>query len=314
MKFWMGVTDNTWFDFLSQQNLNEINFWQPSALPLFKSADLTGMPFLFKLKRPHHHIAGGGFYVGYSTMPIDLAWDMFGVGNGAATYQDFLHLIDPKGKIRRNGGLIGCTVLSSPFFMPQDSWLNSPPNFSSNIVRGKHYDATEQDGAKIWRFVSQYLSVPKTSVLIDQSSATISEIRTSTQKYGGQTLIKPRLGQGSFRMMLTKAYQGRCAITGENTLEVLEAAHIVPYSQHGTHELNNGLLLRADFHKLFDKGLVSITPDYKIQVSPRIRETYFNGKSYYRLDGQQLRALPVQIEQQPDRDKLDFHFRNIYQK
>lgn len=313
MKFWVGVTDNTWFDFLSHQNLNEVNFWQPSAMPLFKSADLTGMPFLFKLKRPYHHIAGGGFYVGYSTMPIDIAWDTFGVANGAATYQDFLYIIDPKSQIRKNGGMIGCTILSSSFFMPQVNWINNPPNFSSNIVRGKHYETTSQDGADIWNLVSQYLANQNMAKPSSQSDSVVTEVRLSTQKYGAQILTTPRLGQGSFRMMLTKAYQGRCAITGENTLEVLEAAHIVPYSQHGTHELNNGLLLRADFHKLFDKGLVSVTPDYKIQVSPRIRETYFNGKAYYRLDGQKLSVLPIQIDHQPDRDKLEFHFKNIYQ-
>lgn len=67
-------------------------------------------------------------------------------------------------------------------------------------------------------------------------------------------------------------------------LEVLEAAHIIPYADERIHELNNGLLLRANFHKLFDKGLISVKPDYEIKVSPRIRETYFNGKAYYRRE------------------------------
>ena len=44
----------------------------------------------------------------------------------------------------------------------------------------------------------------------------------------------------------------------------------------------------ADFHRLFDAGLVSVTPDMTIRVSPRIREAWFNGKAYYRMDGQPL--------------------------
>jgi HNH endonuclease len=63
--------------------------------------------------------------------------------------------------------------------------------------------------------------------------------------------VKPRLGQSSFRVLVTDAYKRRCAITGENTLVALEAAHIVPYSKDGSHEIRNGLLLRADFHRLF---------------------------------------------------------------
>lgn len=81
MKFWVGVTDNTWFNYLAGKGLDEVNFWQPSATPPFKGA-LTGMPFLFKLKRPNNHIAGGGYFVTYSTLPVSLAWEIFGEKNG----------------------------------------------------------------------------------------------------------------------------------------------------------------------------------------------------------------------------------------
>jgi putative restriction endonuclease len=60
MKFWVGVTDNQWFKFLSELQPEEVNFWQPSATPPFSSAPI-GLPFLFKLKRPNNHIAGGGY-------------------------------------------------------------------------------------------------------------------------------------------------------------------------------------------------------------------------------------------------------------
>lgn len=71
-------------------------------------------------------------------------------------------------------------------------------------------------------------------------------------RYGKDQIIKPRIGQGAFKVLITDAYQRRCAITGEKTLPVLEAAHIKPYSLDGPHEINNGLLLRRDFHTLFD--------------------------------------------------------------
>ena len=59
-----------------------------------------------------------------------------------------------------------------------------------------------------------------------------------------------------------------------------------------THEISNGLLLRSDFHKLFDIGLVTVTPTYRIEVGSRIKEEWFNGKSYYRLHGKTLATLP----------------------
>lgn len=60
MKFWLGVTDNRWYEFVSTRGLDEVNFWQPSARPPFTTLP-AGTPFLFKLKRPYNHVVGGGF-------------------------------------------------------------------------------------------------------------------------------------------------------------------------------------------------------------------------------------------------------------
>jgi putative restriction endonuclease len=104
------------------------------------------------------------------------------------------------------------------------------------------------------------------------------------------------------------------SITGESTLVALEAAHIVPYSGDGDHDVSNGLLLRADFHRLFDVGLVGVTPDLKVKVSPRIRETWFNGKAYYNLDNQPLSVVPLHQSMRPDRDRLEWHLQNRFQR
>lgn len=93
----------------------------------------------------------------------------------------------------------------------------------------------------------------------------------------------------------------------------LEAAHIVPYSGEGGHEVRNGLLLRADFHRLFDAGLVSVTPDLRVKVSQRIREEWFNGKVYYQLDNSALSVVPTHPSMRPDPDRLDWHYRNRFQ-
>ena len=66
------------------------------------------------------------------------------------------------------------------------------------------------------------------------------------RKYGEPTLVLPRLGQGSFRLIVTDLYRRRCAFTRSPVLHVLEAAHIKPYAEGGTHDPQNGLLLRQD--------------------------------------------------------------------
>jgi putative restriction endonuclease len=310
MKYWVGVTDNKWFNFLAGAKPDEVNFWQPSASPPFKNA-LPGMPFLFKLKSPYRHIGGGGYFVTYSQLPISVAWDIFGPKNGCDTLENLRNLIQPLASKSRNPGLIGCTVLANPFFFERDEWIAQPVNWQNPTVVGKYYDTAEAVGQHIWN---------ETSLRLDAMNAGLTTARwpagkliETPEKYGKPTLVKPRLGQSSFRVMVTEAYDRRCAITGESTLVVLEAAHIVPYAGDGSHEVSNGLLLRADFHRLYDDGLVAVTPEMKIRVSPRIREAWFNGKVYYALDGRDLTVIPAQPALRPDPDKLDWHFKNRFQ-
>jgi len=73
------------------------------------------------------------------------------------------------------------------------------------------------------------------------------------------TLARP--SQSIFRQRLLIAYGGRCAITGNSVAETLEAAHVEPFSMGGGDTLQNGILLRADLHRLFDSGHMAINPD-----------------------------------------------------
>ena len=120
MKFWVGVTDNKWFQYLSEIHPDEVNFWQPNATPPFTAAPI-GMPFLFKLKRPNNHIAGGGYFVTYSKLPLSLAWEVFGQKNGCSSLDELRHLITPLVTGRFSDGEIGCTVLANPFFLQQQN-------------------------------------------------------------------------------------------------------------------------------------------------------------------------------------------------
>jgi putative restriction endonuclease len=131
-------------------------------------------------------------------------------------------------------------------------------------------------------------------------------------RYGAAQLVRPRLGQGGFRMLVMDAYQRRCAMTGERTLPALEAAHIQRYSESGPHRVDNGLLLRSDLHHLFDLGYLTVTNDYVIQVSGRIKKEYENGRDYYALDGHPLKALPTAAADHPSLHFLDWHRNTLF--
>jgi putative restriction endonuclease len=101
-------------------------------------------------------------------------------------------------------------------------------------------------------------------------------------------------------------------MTGEKTLPVLEAAHIRPFSEQGPHLPSNGLLLRADLHTLFDRGLMTVTADNRIEVSGHIKETYGNGRHYYKLHGQELQVLPENVSDRPSREFVEWHNSNVF--
>jgi putative restriction endonuclease len=305
MRLWLGVTDNGWFEFLSRADVDEVNFWQPSDRAPFVELE-SGAPFLFKLKRPHNHIAGGGTFVKFSTLPLSLAWEVFEEKNGAESREAFEAMIRP---LIRNPTArdpeIGCTVLAAPFFWPTESWIANPVGWSGNIVRGRYYDTEKTEGANLWASVQERFNAPLVG-------AVPNHVQETKARYGKPTLITPRLGQGAFRVVVTDVYKRRCAITGESTLPVLEAAHIRPFAKSGVNEVSNGMLLRSDFHRLFDAGLVTVTPELHIEVSAQIKEQWFNGKPYSRLHGKTLRNLPEDPANRPSETFLIWHNDNCY--
>ena len=78
--------------------------------------------------------------------------------------------------------------------------------------------------------------------------------------------------------------------------------------------VTNGVLLRADVHILYDQGLVGIDQDYRLRVSPAIREQYLNGVNYYAHDGQAVRKLPEIPSHRPNREHLAWHMENVFVK
>jgi putative restriction endonuclease len=136
-------------------------------------------------------------------------------------------------------------------------------------------------------------------------------IHEEEARYGSPVITLPRLGQGSFRVIVTDAYDRRCALTNERTLPALDAAHIKPYSAEGAHRVDNGLLMRRDLHALFDRGYVTVTPNMQIEVSRRIREEFENGRDYYRLHGLPVRP-PSKIVHNPSVEHLKWHNENVY--
>ena len=293
----IAVTDGDWFEMLRRQpDLAEVNFWAPSAAN-FRALQ-PGELFLFKLHAPRNSIVGGGIFAYANALPCSLAWESFGQANGAHSAQEMRARISHYRRAAPSGRgdfVIGCRILTQPFFFEERDWIPVPANWSTNIVSFKTYNTGDAEGLALWEAVTERLRRSQTAGMSEEAA-----------RYGGPHLIRPRLGQGAFRVLVTDIYRRRCAVTEERTLPALEAAHIRPYGDGGAHEARNGLLLRRDIHSLFDAGYVTVTPDLRFEVSRRIREEFENGRHYYALHGHRVQP-PDDMTQHPDRDALAWH-------
>lgn len=310
MRFFVGITDFDWFRFLaSRPEIDEVDFWQPSGGVEFKALQ-PGELFLFKLHAPQNFIVGGGLFAHWSALPVSLAWEAFGEKNGAASLQEMRVRLAKYREVAedpRADYTVGCILLEQPFFLSESEWIPAPTDWSRNIVRGKGYDARTGEGRRLWEQLQAATSAAVAAVV----PVAPYEPQVVAEGYGPPTLVYPRLGQGSFRVLVTDLYERRCAVTGERTLPVLQAAHIKPFASSGPHDPRNGLLLRSDLHTLLDRGYVTVTPDLRFEVSRRIKEEFENGRDYYRLHGRAIRA-PKRPDLAPAAHYLDWHASHVY--
>lgn len=113
-----------------------------------------------------------------------------------------------------------------------------------------------------------------------------------------------RQGQQKFRNALKAAYQNTCALTGCSVVEVLEAAHIIGYRGKHTNRVQNGLLLRADIHTLFDMGLIGFDPStWTVVLHRRMQDG-----PYRELHGSTPR-LPKNEGKRPNVKALKLHLK-----
>lgn len=304
MKLYVGVTDDDWFRFLSARPaLDEVNFWQPSGSRRFRALNL-GEPFLFKLHAPHHFIVGGGFFASYSALPLQMAWEAFGEKNGARSLAEMRLRIARYRRVAadpRENFTIGCIVLLSPFFFVREEWIPVPADYPRNAQQGVTYDGSSGTGLALWRMVEERL----------KREAVFRVAEAEGPIWGNPTLIRQRLGQGSFRVLITEIYERRCAITLEKVLPVLQAAHIQPVTEGGRHRVDNGVLLRSDIHTLFDRGYLTITPEYQLRVSHRLKEDFDNGEEYFSMDRRHV-WIPTDTQVRPARQFLEWHADTVF--
>jgi putative restriction endonuclease len=317
MEPFVALTDKAWFDYLRgiavDGRVDEVNFWSPKSVRPIKKFT-PGEPVFFRLKKPWFAIAGYGFFAHFSSLGLREAWDYFGRKNGdpdEASFRDRLgryrgvNLADP----RAPEAPLGCTVLRDAHFWPDSQWISwgHEQGWFTNTVRG----ATVNDPGHAMNLLDRVVQDARLVETRAEWEPSFHLVQADERRFR-EARARTREGQGTFRTRLLDAYGRRCAVTGERTEPVLDAAHIQPYLGPASNHVQNGLLLTKEFHTLFDAGFVTVTPDHEVRVSAALRDRWSNGKRYYEYDGRRLTSLPRTEGERPSSDALLWHTEHVF--
>lgn len=296
--FAISPTDLNWFTLLKNQGLNsKINFWTPTPWNITKLS--RGDKLYFMLKAPIRKIGGFGEFFEYKNMTINEAWNNFGFRNGCSSKQELVERLDKyKGKHSTDqrsvlDSEIGCIILDNAEFWDEEEFQNLDDyeiDFSRYIVKIKYFDEPD---------------ILSTETSITSDSFELLPI--NTEKLKKARMITDRKGVGVFKAKIARAYSNKCCITSDETIELLEAAHIQPYLEKNSNHVSNGLLMRVDFHRMYDNGLVYIDHNFTIHISPEVKS------QYYRDFNKRKISLPNSSSLLPSKEALltkKFEFRN----
>lgn len=146
----------------------------------------------------------------------------------------------------------------------------------------------------------------------------VTKVPESTEDFEEETsyaMQVSRKKQGFFRNSILASYQSTCCISGVKFDRLLIASHIIPWSKNKKQRLNpsNGLCLSVLYDKVFDLGFITVTPDFVVEVSPKLKELAkdpFSQNNLHSIHGKKIQ-LPEKFV--PAKDFLAWHNENVYQ-
>jgi putative restriction endonuclease len=159
-----------------------------------------------------------------------------------------------------------------------------------------------------------YESEQLTMRLRDQDVSVLIDTESFPEGRTRETIIRARVNQAFFRSAVLAAYDFRCCITGLASLELLNASHIVPWNVDHKNRTNprNGLCLNALHDRAFDCGLLTVTTEYSVKISPLLKSKMRNQAMdmFFRAYDDAPLRLPRRFAPEPD--FLRYHNAKIF--
>jgi hypothetical protein len=258
-----------------------------------------------------------------------------GAANSARSVHAFVHDIQPGDRVFANAGKSSCKgigIVTSDYLPPKhkknpfrnqnenaqvrlvdwqlDASVEPPEHFFNipTVQLLKPQDVVELKLA----YLQQYPKLAQTiHELIPLNIDSIPDLKPDEpflpndqdERVAALQSVKLRRGQAAFRSELLVHFQRRCVVSDCQVEEILEAAHIHPYRGTKDHHVENGLLLRADLHTLFDLSLLAIDPQtHQLLLAPHVAQD-----PYYEALANKKIQFPK--KQPPNRQALEARFK-----
>lgn len=105
---------------------------------------------------------------------------------------------------------------------------------------------------------------------------------------------------GVFKREIPRIYNDTCAISGLRvdaliSISMVDACHIVPFSESYDDTLTNGIALCPNLHRAFDRGLISIARNGTVLVHSSLHEPYKIPYSINQYSGKSI-DIPPEID------------------
>lgn len=116
---------------------------------------------------------------------------------------------------------------------------------------------------------------------------------------------------GIFKREIPKLYNNTCCISGLRidaliNVSMVDACHIIPFSESYNDTLTNGIALCPTLHRAFDRGLISIDDNYKVIISDLFIETCNSSYSIRQFEGKRI-LLPQLQPNYPSVRGFSYH-------
>ena len=178
----------------------------------------------------------------------------------------------------------GLTLLSdAPTSAPSWTQVANALGVGGSIQGPRPFDDSAQEAA-----LRSYFTRGGPADLVLPEHRLDIEGLSQDQRRHADVSIPMRDGQAAFRQQLESAYGHACAVTGTRVPRTLEAAHIVQFRGIKSHDVRNGLLLRADVHRLFDAGLLDVVPSSGSGFTVELDPSLYGDPTYSHLHGRAL--------------------------